>query len=209
MRRSRCYATMCARDVHFRAVWSLDLMDGWRWFGMLVLCCLALVAAASGVAAAAPFTWSGQAPQGSADWSTAANWQGGLAPELPGPVALSFPRLEAAACEGASPSDSCYHASNDLGGLAVESLSLDDGDEYKLEGEAIGLGVGGLTAAPAAACARNRPLAKHSRLFPRRALYRGPSAMLLKATRSVSSSANASKPGRCGSPTREAARCRA
>ncbi len=35
-------------------------------------------------------------------------------------------------------------------GIAVELLALDDGDEYKLEGEEIRLGAGGLTAAPAA-----------------------------------------------------------
>jgi hypothetical protein len=36
-----------------------------------------------------------------------------------------------------------------MSGLAVESMRLDDGDEYKIEGDEITLGGGGITASPA------------------------------------------------------------
>jgi hypothetical protein len=101
-------------------------------------------------AGAAPFTWSGEAAKGLPGWSEAANWQDALAPLLQGPVALSFPRLDGPGCTGESPSDTCYRSRNDMSGIAVESLVLDDGDEYELEGEEIRLGAGGLTATPAA-----------------------------------------------------------
>jgi hypothetical protein len=101
-------------------------------------------------AEASTLTWTGEAPKGSPDWWEAANWQDSLAPSFPGPVALSFPRLEGAACTSSPPSDSCYDSYDNLGALAVESLSLADGNEYVLEGDPITLGSGGLVAAPAA-----------------------------------------------------------
>ncbi len=101
-------------------------------------------------AAASAFTWTGEATKGLPGWSEEANWQGGLAPLAAAPVALSFPHLTGPACEGSSPVDSCYHSSSNLTGFLVESMLLDDGDEYELEGNQITLGAGGLAASPAA-----------------------------------------------------------
>jgi hypothetical protein len=64
-------------------------------------------------------------------------------------VALEFPRLTSSACVSAQPSDACYESKNEMSGLAVESMRLDDGDEYKIEGDEITLGSGGITASPA------------------------------------------------------------
>ena len=108
---------------------------------------LALAPAAS--ASASAFTWSGEAAKGSPGWSEIANWQGGIVPSASGPVALDFPRLTGGDCTGSSATRSCYLSRNDVEGLAVESLTIDDGDEYELEGDALRLGTGGLTASPA------------------------------------------------------------
>lgn len=85
-------------------------------------------------------TWTGDAAESS--WSAAKNWEGETAPSSPGPVALDFPRLPS--CSGA-----CYKSTNDMSGLDVESIGIDDGDEYELTGDTITLGDGGLTASPA------------------------------------------------------------
>ncbi len=90
-------------------------------------------------ASVSPFVWTGSAA--GAEWSVGGNWQGGLAPSSSEPVALEFPRL--AGC------DTCYTGRNNLEGLDVESIAIDDGDEYALEGHEITLGAGGLTAKPA------------------------------------------------------------
>jgi hypothetical protein len=76
-------------------------------------------------------------------WSAARNWDGELVPSLGEPVGLEFPHLSG--CSGA-----CYSGENDLTGLQVESIRIDDGDEYELGGKEIGLGSGGMTIAPAA-----------------------------------------------------------
>jgi len=104
---------------------------------------LALLPVAS--AAASPFTWTGASSE--AKWSAAKNWEGEVAPEVAPsdlqPVALDFPRL--ASCSGTT----CYESKNNLSALNVESIGLDDGDDYELSGEEIKLGSGGLTASPA------------------------------------------------------------
>jgi outer membrane biosynthesis protein TonB len=118
-----------------------------------------LVALAAGPASAAParaasFTWTGAYPgttESAAHWSLGENWEGGTAPSAAQPIeTLTFPHLSSSACTSLSETDACYGAVNDIGGLAVESLRLDDGDGYLLGGnEAVTLGSGGLTAAPA------------------------------------------------------------
>jgi hypothetical protein len=77
------------------------------------------------------------------------NWEAGFPPSAPGPVALDFPRLTNSACTLATSSFSCYKSENDVSGLAVESIRIDDGDEYEIGGDAITLGDGGIDAAPA------------------------------------------------------------
>jgi hypothetical protein len=107
---------------------------------VLVMICVSLALAPTAVATASPFTWTGEAVRPS--WSAAENWEGGAAPSGSGPFALEFPRL--LGC-----TSTCYDSRNDISGLTVESLSIDDGDRFTLEGEAIALGAGGLTASPA------------------------------------------------------------
>ncbi len=93
------------------------------------------------------FTWTGDAAE--FDWSAAMNWEGETRPPNPGPVTLIFPQLTSPACTSASPIDTCYLSDNDMSGLSVESLTIDDGDDYKIKGGEITLGGGGLTASPA------------------------------------------------------------
>jgi hypothetical protein len=108
-----------------------------------VVLCLALALASS----AWSLQWSGEAAVGSPGWSLEPNWAG-VPPSLVEPVALEFPRLAGASCASASPSETCYESKNDVGDVAVESLSIDDGDEYELTGDEITLGSGGLAAFP-------------------------------------------------------------
>jgi hypothetical protein len=103
--------------------------------------CANLALTATADAHLTPLVWSGNALE--PNWSFAHNWAGEAAPPSAEPVALEFPRLPS--CLG-----TCYYGANDLNGLHVESLAIDDGDEYLLEGHEITLGAGGLTAAPAA-----------------------------------------------------------
>jgi hypothetical protein len=65
------------------------------------------------------------------------------------PFRLEFPRLSNPACTAAAPGDTCYVSKNDVGDVAVESMRVDDGDEYELEGDGITLGSEGLVASPA------------------------------------------------------------
>jgi hypothetical protein len=108
---------------------------------LCVLFALGLMLALAPVASATAITWSGDGPGGSG-WSTAKNWEGEATPAVPGPVALSFPRIPA--CMG-----TCYKSKNDLSGLSVESISIDNSDEYEVSGDEITLGGGGITASPA------------------------------------------------------------
>lgn len=107
---------------------------------VLAIACLSLVLAPMAGATATSLTWTGDAAE--SNWSAAKNWEGETAPSSAGPVALDFPRIPS--CTGA-----CYKSTNDVSGLDVESIGIDDGDEYELEGDAITLGGGGLTASPA------------------------------------------------------------
>lgn len=106
------------------------------WGVALLLFLLVLVESAN----ASTYKWTGEAAKGSG-WSAGGNWAGDLVPSAPGPVSLEFPRLSA--CAGV-----CYESKNDISGLSVESLMIDDGDEYTLSGDEITLGVGGLAATP-------------------------------------------------------------
>lgn len=120
---------------------------------------MAVVAAAVGlvslvgapVAAGAPtnLTWTGATPYATGSgpgnlWSNGGNWTG--PPPVPDSSlgTLTFPNL--GSCSVAV--QSCYSSDNDVSGLVAQAISLDDTDGYILSGEAIGLGSGGLTAAP-------------------------------------------------------------
>ena len=116
-------------------------------FASVVMGCL-LVA---GSAPAANFTWTGGGALTERGWSNAANW-GGAAPS--GVVgSLTFPPLANPACVPIPPAAVCYQGINDLAGLTVETITIDDGVGYYLEGNPITLGGGGLTANTAATTA--------------------------------------------------------
>ncbi len=96
------------------------------------------------------FTWTGADSVGNANWSDATNW-GGIAPTDSESVgALTFPALTSAGCTASSPTDTCYTSNNDLTGLSVNGVSIDDGGDYSIGGNGITLGAGGITAAPSA-----------------------------------------------------------
>ncbi len=115
---------------------------------LLVGLCLALAPVA--LAKSLPSsTWAG-ASTVSEEWSEAANWVKESVPSVAtGAGTLTFPRLTQPECAAAEPREACYSSYNDLEGLSAESLHIDDGDEYLLEGEQLSLGSGGLTASPA------------------------------------------------------------
>ncbi len=108
---------------------------------------------ASGSAALVPaFIWSGHSEalsESSFDWSHGTNWRGGAAPVIDEAIGtLIFPHLSNDACTSEPPTDTCYQALNNISGLSVESIKLDDADNYLLAGEGVMLGSGGLTATP-------------------------------------------------------------
>ena len=87
-------------------------------------------------ATVASLTWTGGGGAGSPNWSTGMNWVGGNPPGTSASIgSLSFPTN--------GPSN--YTANNDLPGLTVNHLQLDDMDGYDLTGDGIVLGSGGLS----------------------------------------------------------------
>lgn len=105
----------------------------WTYAALIAVfgCCLLLASAAS----AADFTWNGGGGAGSNAWSNAANWVGGSAPAASSSIGnLTFPLLSGRAI-----------AANDLSGLSINHLSIDDTNEYVLNGEGFTLGSGGLS----------------------------------------------------------------
>lgn len=96
-------------------------------------------------AVATDFTWNGEASLGSPNWSIGANWEGGVAPQ--GAVGnLVFPQLPAPECSEGPALRTCYQNANDLTGLTADSITIGGGADYLLEGNAAGLGAGGLAA---------------------------------------------------------------
>jgi hypothetical protein len=93
---------------------------------------------------AASFTWSGAAAVGEPKWSNGTNWEG-TAPS--GSVGtLTFPALTSAACTEKLAKATCYQGENDVGELSVNAISIDDVSPYRIIGNAIILGSGGITA---------------------------------------------------------------
>lgn len=130
---------------------------------LIALATTAIVAAvctlafAPGTARGASFTWSGAASSAERNWSTANNWAGGTAPG--GAVeTLTFPALTNPACATEPPAASCYFSVNDLTGLGVNSISIDDGVGYFIEGNTITLGAGGITASTSVTASRGATL---------------------------------------------------
>jgi hypothetical protein len=108
-----------------------------------------LYAPASG--SAADFSWTGAAdvnPEADS-WSNPANWEGTVPAGSVG--RLIFPALPEPPC-GQQPDEfvACYLSRNDIAGLAVNAISIDDGLPYFLSGNPIRLGQGGVAASPSA-----------------------------------------------------------
>jgi hypothetical protein len=111
----------------------------------LFLVALALLALPA-VGFAADYTWTGATPTvtpEASNWSKATNWEGSAPSGTVG--TLTFPALTNPACTTEPPSSTCYASNNDIGGLNVDALSIDDGVGYRLTGNAITLGAGGIT----------------------------------------------------------------
>ncbi len=101
----------------------------------------------AGSAVAADFTWTGVGGNtAEPNWSVANNWKGGMAPN--GTVGtLTFPDLaHSSAYEECPPQ--CYQSNNDIPGLEVNQLAFTTAHnaQYFIEGDALTLGAGGLTA---------------------------------------------------------------
>jgi hypothetical protein len=100
----------------------------------LLICLCACGLALPVTASAVSFTWSGGGGFGAKAWSNSANWIGGIAPSNSSAIeSLSFPRIS-----GGSVS------TNDLSGLSVNQLAVDDSQGYALTGNGLTLGSGGL-----------------------------------------------------------------
>ncbi len=105
----------------------------WTYAALIAVfgCWLLLASAAS----AADYTWSGGGGAGSNAWSNGTNWAGGSAPAASSSIGnLTFPLLSGRAI-----------AANDLSGLSINHLSIDDTNEYVLNGQGFTLGSGGLS----------------------------------------------------------------
>lgn len=106
---------------------------------------------APAVASAADFTWTGAADMNPEEenWSNPANWEGTVPAGSVG--RLTFPARPEPPC-GEQPNEffACYVSRNDISGLTVNAISIDDGVHYQLSGNPIRLGGGGLTASPSA-----------------------------------------------------------
>jgi Bacterial Ig-like domain (group 3) len=127
-------------DVHVSRFAALSLV-------VLALSVLMLgleLCAVQSAAAATSFQWTGTGAQSNPNWSSAGNWASDTAPAPSSTVeALDFPPVSGSACEQ---SGFCL-SHNDLTGLTVESMQIDDATDYGIYGEEITLGSGGLTAA--------------------------------------------------------------
>jgi hypothetical protein len=124
----------------------------WRFIAAttaVALCSFGLTATA---ASAADFTWTGATPTltpEAANWSKGTNWEGAVA--LSNPIGtLTFPALTGLSCTTQPPTSTCYSSHNDISGLSVGAISIDNGHNYFLDGEPITLGAGGITASTSA-----------------------------------------------------------
>jgi uncharacterized membrane protein YgcG len=97
------------------------------------------------------FTWSAAGVPAFSTWSDSLNWASDTAPSPFSTVGrLSFPAQENSTCALHGGGEECYTSENNVTGLNVESLSIDDGYSYQIKGDPITLGAGGLTATTSA-----------------------------------------------------------
>jgi hypothetical protein len=82
------------------------------------------------------FTWSGSGGAGATTWSTGANWAGDTAPSAGASVGiLKFPEL----------SGQSYLTTNDVSGLTVNQLQVENSNPVGISGQGFTLGAGGLS----------------------------------------------------------------
>ena len=107
-----------------------------------------LVQTSAALASPTSFTWIGQSKT-TEEWSAPANWLGGVEPTSGEEIGtLTFPRLTNEVCADGLGTEPCYISYNDVSGLSVESIQIDDADDYLIGGDEIAIGSGGLTASP-------------------------------------------------------------
>src|ERR1700734_1354939 len=116
-------------------------------FGFLVSAVLLVSVPAA--LASTTFKWSGGAAKASRGWANSGNWEGGLVPSSLESMVLEFPQLTSSDCTASPPLDTCYESENNVSGLDVESMQVEDSQTYVIAGEPITLGSGGLNVAPA------------------------------------------------------------
>jgi hypothetical protein len=107
-----------------------------------------LVLAPAAAANSTSYIWSGRSTV-SSNWSAEANWEGVSPTDSIEAGLLEFPHLTSETCSSEIPTRTCYLSYNNLSGLSAEALQIDDGDDYLLAGEEVGIGSGGLVASPA------------------------------------------------------------
>jgi hypothetical protein len=107
-----------------------------------------LVLAPAAAANSTSFVWSGRSMV-SSNWSAEANWEGVSPTDSIDAGLLEFPHLTSETCSREIPTQTCYLSYNNLSGMSAEALQIDDGDDYLLAGEEVGIGSGGLVASPA------------------------------------------------------------
>ena len=118
---------------------------------LAILAAAAVLMYAPAAALAANFSWTGTAARNPEEdnWSNPANWEGTVPTGSVG--RLTFAARPEPPC-GEQPGEvlACYLSKNDISGLAVNAISIDDGVPYLLSGNPISLGAGGVTASPSA-----------------------------------------------------------
>ncbi len=124
---------------------------GWARSARLVaLAAVVCLGVGASTAAAATFTWSGAAPQGSPQFSDKANWSGGIPPNSAnGPVTLDFPVLTAPVCTSAPPTGTCTSATDDVPSLSATGITIAASVSYFVDADAandaLTIGNGGLS----------------------------------------------------------------
>jgi len=117
--------------------------------GLLATIGVFLLPAPAALASAVSLTWAGRSTVAE-QWSVGANWEEGVGPTPSETLeTLIFPRLTSTACTVESATHPCYFSFNDVRGLTAESLQLDDANDYRIAGDQLGVGSGGLDATPA------------------------------------------------------------
>ena len=125
------YPTRCARGR------GRNQMIHGLWLVVLTILALTAMPAA---AAQADDIWTGAAT--SSAWSNATNWTAGVPPATAG--TLTFPTVS-----GCAAPETCYTSKNDQSGISATGLVFSNtAGQYKLQGNSLTIGAGGITDKP-------------------------------------------------------------